>query len=418
MSFTYKPLSILPGQGLGKTNDGIVKPIKATFKFDNTGLGHDSSKDFNNHWWERVYNDAASNVKVSSSKDASGNKTQIETREEDAVDISTSSINFKKMKKKHGKMAGFGTFIKTATLTNLGKEDAVEEQVDLEEFRHETVKPLTDEELFAACGGRTAHKGARHGLKLSGKLARMAEQDAKLMAKWSPTPTTSSSSLAGAEADTEELNGILYQGDYAKKLSKRKKKKQNKIDNELSESMDSFSLQSSPKHGAEDQALHRLQGGGVQKKTKSKKIKDKIGKMVNTLLEDVRGSKSESESTPAEKSKKKKSSLKRYKSDEEVNVVQRKEKKDKSKKKKEKVYIEPQAEYADDDGDVCLESETDVTELEDSMVGDQGKYSAKKKRLSKEMKPKRKRNRDQKMEKKLAKALSASLNVSAMDEDL
>lgn len=392
-----------------------MKPIKATFKFDNTGLGHDAAaSDFNNHWWERVYNDAASNVKVSSK---GGDRTQIETMEADAVDISTASINYKKMKKKHGKMAGFGTFIKTATLTNTGTEEVVDEQVDLEEFRHETVKPLTDEELFAACGGRTAHKGARHGLKLSGKLARLAEQDAKLLQKMTPQPTTSKS-LAAADKDEDvELKDILYQADYVKKLSKRKKKTLNRVDTELSESLDSFSLQS-PTKEMEDEKFHRLNdqhGGSIQKPKKKKNRSKQLKEKVSTLLDELRGSKSDDEVPAAGDRKKSKSSAtKEYKSDEEVNVVQKKEKKKKLKKRAEKIYIEPQP---GDDEDESMEAETDVTELEDSMVGDQGKWSAKKKRLSKEMKPKRKRNRDQKVEKKLAKALAASLTVGGGAQD-
>lgn len=403
-----------PGQGLGKASDGIVKPIKATFKFDNTGLGHDAAaSDFNNHWWERVYNDAASNLKVSKAGEGGG-QTQIQIRDDEGVDISTSSINYKKMKKKHGKMAGFGTFIKTATLTNTGTEAAVEEQVDLEEFRHDTVKPLTDEELFAACGGRTAHKGARHGLKLSGKLARMAEQDAKLMQKFYPQPSTSKS-LAVADEEDPELKSMLYQAEYTKKLSKRKKKTLQRIDNDLSESLDSFSLQS-PTKETEDAKFHRLNdqhGGSIQRVKKSKKCK-KLKEKISTILDEIRGSKSDEEAPTTKKNKSsKKSSLKKYKSDEELNVVQQVEKK--IKKKRAKIYIEPQDD--DLDGDMSMEAETDVTELEDSMVGDQGKLSARKKRLSKDMKPKRKRNRDQKADKKLARALAASLTVAEEDED-
>ena len=37
---------------------------------------------------------------------------------------------------------------------------------------------FTDDQLFKICGGRTAHKGARHGLKANGKLARIAQQEA------------------------------------------------------------------------------------------------------------------------------------------------------------------------------------------------------------------------------------------------
>jgi len=44
--------------------------------------------------------------------------------------------------------------------------------VSVASFEMKKYKVLTDEEIFKACGGRTAHKGARHGLNLSGKLAR------------------------------------------------------------------------------------------------------------------------------------------------------------------------------------------------------------------------------------------------------
>ncbi|NWX10811.1 GPTC4 protein, partial [Caloenas nicobarica] len=43
---------------------------------------------------------------------------------------------------------------------------------------------LTDEELMRACGGRTAHKGARHGLTMSAKLARLEEQERAFLATY------------------------------------------------------------------------------------------------------------------------------------------------------------------------------------------------------------------------------------------
>lgn len=341
--------------------------------------------------------------------------TKIQTAEEDAVDISTSSINFKKLKKKHNQVSGFGSFIKTSTLTNTGREDAIPEQVNLEEFRHTTIKPLTDEELFKACGGRTAHKGARHGLKLSGKLARLAEQDAVLLKKFDPV-SMPSTSKAAKEADEEdpELKGILYQADYSKKLSKRKKQKKSRLETELSESLDSFSLQS-PTKELEEQAFHRLndqQGGSIRKKHKTKRLKKKLSKMVNNFLEDlnIRGSKSDDESQ-VKADPVVEGNLKRYKSDEELNVHKKNEKREKkSKKRSQKIYIEPQPEDNDPS-----ENETDVTELLDDSM--QVELSAKKKRLSVEMKPKRKRNKDRKAEKKLAKAFSASLQVAHHDDE-
>ena len=36
---------------------------------------------------------------------------------------------------------------------------------------------ITDEALFKACGGMTGHKGARHGINMSAKLARIKKQE-------------------------------------------------------------------------------------------------------------------------------------------------------------------------------------------------------------------------------------------------
>lgn len=36
---------------------------------------------------------------------------------------------------------------------------------------------LDDDDLFAACGGRTAHRAAKYGLNLGGKLARLEKQE-------------------------------------------------------------------------------------------------------------------------------------------------------------------------------------------------------------------------------------------------
>lgn len=57
-------------------------------------------------------------------------------------------------KKKH---LVYNNFVKTATLTN--DEGMADEPREAEEVSLKTMVPtLTDDELFRACGGRTAHK--------------------------------------------------------------------------------------------------------------------------------------------------------------------------------------------------------------------------------------------------------------------
>lgn len=168
------------GKGLGKNESGISEAIKPKLKFDHAGIGHDSAEQFTYHWWENVFNEAAKNISVESDKDG----VSMKVIDEDTVDISTKKSSLKALKKNH--RIQYGNFLKTSTLLNDGKvlsESSEESKIT------DTLEPrmnnsqLTDEDLFKACGGRTAHKGARHGLNLNGKLARIAEQERQLLAK-------------------------------------------------------------------------------------------------------------------------------------------------------------------------------------------------------------------------------------------
>lgn len=175
------------GDGLGKNNTGIVAPLKASLKFDNAGLGVDRAKEFNDHWWERCFNEAASNVTVKVAQN--GEVSAARKAGEEAVEISTKGYSAKKLKKakaqqrNEGAGAVYEHFLKSALLTQDGGEVASTERIKVDDIAVTKVNVLTDEELFKACGGRTAHKGARHGLKLSGKLARVEQQEREMLAK-------------------------------------------------------------------------------------------------------------------------------------------------------------------------------------------------------------------------------------------
>ena len=59
---------ILIGQGLGVQNQGRTEALKPDLKFDRTGLGHDPGKEFKNHWWEKLYDEAAKKIDVISAE--------------------------------------------------------------------------------------------------------------------------------------------------------------------------------------------------------------------------------------------------------------------------------------------------------------------------------------------------------------
>merc|ERR1712212_883358 len=87
----------------------------------------------------------------------------------------------------------YGRFLKSGTLNDgvVTKDSSDDSDSSDDESTNNPMKMLTDEELFKACGGRTAHKGARHGLTASGKLARLEAQEMKKLQMKAETKTES-----------------------------------------------------------------------------------------------------------------------------------------------------------------------------------------------------------------------------------
>ncbi|XP_076679358.1 uncharacterized protein LOC143374793 [Andrena cerasifolii] len=162
------------GKGLGKNETGITEALKPKLKFDVAGIGH--KDDDSNNWWESAFNKAADNIIVESQ--AHGVLISV-SKKSTSNEPSKEVLSAKKSKHE----ASYGKFLKTSVLldgnlinesnSNLLKVEQTVEDV--------TRIPLTDEELFKVCGGRTAHKGARHGLTLNGKLKRIAQQEENLL---------------------------------------------------------------------------------------------------------------------------------------------------------------------------------------------------------------------------------------------
>ncbi|NXN93686.1 GPTC4 protein, partial [Rhinopomastus cyanomelas] len=169
------------GRGLGKRQDGIAEAIRVKVKCGTAGVGHDAAEPFTFHWWDHLFNRAAANVAVQDGKDGVSLKTLSEQR----VGVSTK-------KPRRGGTGGtmvYGRFVKSATLTAAGEEptkvppgSASSDQEDEERLDLSSATRLSDEELLRLCGGRTAHKGARHGLTMGAKLARLEEQERTFLA--------------------------------------------------------------------------------------------------------------------------------------------------------------------------------------------------------------------------------------------
>lgn len=188
------------GKGLGRAENGITEAIKVKVKCDKGGVGHKEGEQFSFHWWDHVFNKASSSLQVES--DQNGIKLK-KTAEEEGGMIS----NKKPRKATLAKDKLYGCFVKSATLLSgqerpepkaSGSDDSSsssssDEDDDRRMDLSSTTK-LSDADLVKACGGRTAHKGARHGLTMSAKLARLEQQEAEFMAKYGKKSQTANAS--------------------------------------------------------------------------------------------------------------------------------------------------------------------------------------------------------------------------------
>merc|ERR1712059_172632 len=230
------------GEGLGRHGQGITDAIKPKLKFDQCGMGHNRADEFEFHWWDHVFNKAAKSVKVDDSK----GEVKVDFNS-DKSELSTKKIRKKAQKEMKQKL--YSNFVKSGTMTDgkFKEEDSKEignnfvEDKDLSKIR-----TLTDEELVKACGGRTAHKGSRHGHKMNAKLLRIEQAEKEFMEKYAQK-----SNVAGKEP----------QG------------KAEENDNRVEESLGSVNKHSS-NIGTADSELTPEVGSAPKKKKKKHRSKD------------------------------------------------------------------------------------------------------------------------------------------------
>uniref|UniRef100_A0A1A7YJ22 G patch domain-containing protein 4 n=1 Tax=Iconisemion striatum TaxID=60296 RepID=A0A1A7YJ22_9TELE len=175
------------GKGLGRAENGISEAIKVKVKCDKGGVGHKEGEQFSFHWWDHVFNKASASLQVEN--DQNGIKVKKTAEEEDGM------ISNKKPRKALLERAKlYGCFVKSATLLSgqeqpepkpsVSDDDSSSSDEDDQNLDLSSTTKLSDSDLMKVCGGRTAHKGARHGLTMSAKLARLEQQEAEFMAKY------------------------------------------------------------------------------------------------------------------------------------------------------------------------------------------------------------------------------------------
>ncbi|BES97140.1 G-patch domain [Nesidiocoris tenuis] len=192
------------GEGLGKEKNGSTTPIRTKLKLNSHGVGYNPGEEFTNNWWERVFNDAAANIHPIKGQ----NGAVIQTEIKGSVEITTKK---KKKRRKIDEGQGYGSFVKKSCLN--GNETVQVTDSSSEDEPNSEV--ISDEQLFEICGGRTGHKGSRHGLTLSGKLARLEQQE-KILG------TSKAIENSQPKGETVEKSD---QVDRSAKKSKKKKRK-------------------------------------------------------------------------------------------------------------------------------------------------------------------------------------------------
>lgn len=299
------------GKGLGRAENGISEAIKVKVKSDKAGVGHKEGDQFTFHWWDHVFNKASSSLQVETDQNGVQVKKNLDTDEGGMIS------NKKPLKASLSKEKLYGCFVKSATLlsgqeqpepksspsdsSSSSSEDEEEHKLDLSSTTN-----LSDADLMMACGGRTAHKGARYGLTMSAKLARLEQQEAEFMAKYgkknqSPLPFCATPALQSADREEPEEDSM-------RKMVK--KKKLTEIVYEQSEETGSNDGDSRSKkkknkrRRVEDKIIVPAEGGEICvatiKKCKKKKAEEEQIKDGRTL--------SSEDLHPERKTKKKKSS--------------------------------------------------------------------------------------------------------------
>ncbi|PWA24961.1 hypothetical protein CCH79_00015501, partial [Gambusia affinis] len=215
--------ALSPGKGLGRAENGISEAIKVKVKCDKGGIGHREGEQFSFHWWDHVFNKASSSLQVEAGQNGIRLKKTPEEGEEEEGAIS----NKKPRKSLQNKSKLYGRFVKSSTLLS-GQEEpepkapssdsSSSDEEEEQKLDLSSTTRLSDADLMKVCGGRTAHKGARHGLTMSAKLARLEQQEAEFLTKYGKKSQTGSSPVVCDTAThLEETN-------RSKKKKKKKKK--------------------------------------------------------------------------------------------------------------------------------------------------------------------------------------------------
>ncbi|KAJ1663321.1 hypothetical protein IW140_005097 [Coemansia sp. RSA 1813] len=253
------------GQGLGKNREGVKRAVTVSRRTDNRGIGSDSNQ-WNSNWWDHLYNKASG-----SSSTADTPQTTL------SEDEDNSNSEARELKAKESLAANerdtlddyqglfvraVSTSVSTVKVTesqqssNPGGSRVDRTQLVRDSSIHLGSTGISDAELFAACEGRMARKGAR--AEQNGKLARV-------LGDGMPRPEVA----ARIEA---ALSGRLHELKEANGKKKRKRSDEDTSDKKEKRKSNSKS-KSKDKSKNKDKKKSKLKKSSDRQKDTKKRIK-------------------------------------------------------------------------------------------------------------------------------------------------
>ena len=222
------------GKGLGKDEHGMRHAIKVSVKNNNHGLGLDPHDEF--HWWDHVFNKVASSIKVETDgEECKISRTASKCNADQKLSVVINKRpDYNSAYLKKTKELLYGRFVSAGTVDTSGsdsdklkpsqchKKASAGEYINRKdkkdtkpEHERDYSKADTLDRVFHLTGGLTAHKAARHGLKLNGKLKRLQDHEEQPAAQ-----------------ESAEFSDEIF---YSNQTSKKKKKKKSKRNLETAE---------------------------------------------------------------------------------------------------------------------------------------------------------------------------------------
>ena len=199
MDFAKKQMEKMgwkPGKGLGMREDGMAQPLKVQSQQDSCGLGFDRTSAFNTEIWfakiDTAIRAARDDRKKREKKQQQTENEETVSRDEEEGDVvaseSDTGRNPDEAERRRGANKFYTQFSKPQLMLRTSPKDEDEKQlIEAEEKiskKSRKRKSRMDlDEVYKKSKGATCHRSAHVGLKMSGKMKRLMQQEEEFGSK-------------------------------------------------------------------------------------------------------------------------------------------------------------------------------------------------------------------------------------------